>query len=128
MTLLRLAGDLESCVAVANDSVGAQASGLLREQFPAVAKRERALNEALISRDERDRIIPTHEQIEPQLMGLVQNVTRKHGTDVNIINKTILQKSEHINYCNVAVSFYEEIKRLPREQKVALVRYLYDQS
>jgi hypothetical protein len=117
--------DTASCVALADDSKGARLGVSLAAQFPALSKRELAANEAIISRTDPRRSIPTEAEVEKQLSYVISKLSAKAGNNLDILNKANLAESDYPEYCKVAIEFRQEVMRLPKKQAADLLRYLH---
>jgi hypothetical protein len=47
------------------------------------------------------------------------------GVRLSLLDQPNLGPSDYKDYCGMTLSMFREIRRLPREEAVALLRYLY---
>jgi hypothetical protein len=118
--------DPESCVALEDDSKGARLKVDLAKLYPALASKELALNQALIeSKMFGTHSIPNDRQVEPYLEKVANRMTTRTGLRLGLLEKAKLEPAEYGPFCEVALAFYREVRRLPIGEATALMRNIY---
>jgi hypothetical protein len=122
------AADPGSCVAVHDPSRGAK-GGLARDLsllFPDMAPKELSVYEAIMKSDGLvGRFMPTKEQVEPYLETVRGRLAGRPDLKLDLISKPTLAPAEYKPFCELMLAFYREVRRLPANQSVAVLRNLF---
>jgi hypothetical protein len=115
----------ESCVALSDDSKGANLTVNLAQRLPVLFGREMAVLERVASVDPGTAVAaPTADQAQ-QYINTVYTQLRKLPVQSELLNSNTLTESQFQPYCAVVVAFYQAVLKLPRDDKINLLRYLY---
>lgn len=118
--------DPESCVALEDDTKGARLKSDLMKLFPAIADKELSLRQALIeSQAHGTRVIPTDQQVEPYLEKVRGKLARRSDVKLDLIEKAKLTPADYKPFCVTVLTFYQEVRRLPAREAVAVLRNIY---
>jgi len=121
------AADPESCVAVQDPSRGAR--GLTRDLsllFPDVGDKELAVYEGIMAAGSPDgRFVPTKEQVEAYLEKVRGRLADRSDLQIALISKPTLAPADYTPFCEVMLAFYREVRRLPANQSIAVLRDLF---
>jgi hypothetical protein len=113
----------ESCVALSDESKGANLTVNLAQQLPALFGREMAVLERVASTDSAiaaltaDKAKPYLDKVYAQLL--------KQPLQIELLGRGTLVESEFTPYCALVIAFYKGVLTLPPDDKVNLLRYLY---
>jgi hypothetical protein len=115
----------ESCVALSDESKGANLTVNLQKQFPALFTRELAVLERIASIGPSPAIAaPTADQVQPYLQNVFATL-RQQPVQNELLGRSTLTSSEFQPYCSLVIAFYEAVLALPADQRIGLLRYLY---
>jgi hypothetical protein len=73
----------------------------------------------------KDKHIPREEEVEASLKQISTGLQRRFGDDAQLLSADNVAVEKHRAYCEVLVSTYAAVLKLPRTQAVALLRYIY---
>src|SRR5262249_18511610 len=106
---------------------GARQRSDLGKMFPKISSEEFALKQSLIETDVyvRKALIPSDEQVKPYLEKLLAKLDTRTGLQLDLFDKERLLPSEFQKYCETLLAFYQELRRLPKQEAVALARKIY---
>ena len=117
--------DAESCVALSDDSKGANLTNNLARDFPAIFARDMKTLDRVASSPVDDTIeIPGQQQVEAQLENVFAGLQAK-PLQLPLLNKAKLVPAEFGPYCDLVIAFYAAALKLPKKDSVNLLRYLY---
>lgn len=117
------AADPESCVAIEDPSRGAQLKSDLAELFPALAEREMSLTQSIIESGSGPRsAIPSAAQIEPYLVKVWGALSKRSDLRRELMDRSTLTPDEFRPFCEIALAFYQEVRRLPAGEAAAIMR------
>jgi hypothetical protein len=115
----------ESCVALSDDSKGANLTVNLAQLLPVPFAREMAVLERVASIDPAATVAaPTSDQAR-QYLDKVYMQLLKQPVQSELLGRSTLVASEFMPYCALAIAFYQTVLTLPPEGRVNLLRYLY---
>jgi hypothetical protein len=115
----------ESCVALSDDTKGANLTLNIEKEFPALFAREMAVLERVAGIDPGTVVAPlTAEQARPSLE-TVFAALHSQPVQSDLLGRTQLAPTEFLPYCSLVIAFYEDVLALPAEQRIDLLRYLY---
>jgi hypothetical protein len=118
--------DPESCAAIEDASRGARLKSDLAKLFPTLADKEPALNQAIIESKASQRpAIPTDVQVEPYLAKVRSRLARRSGLRLELIERPKLAPDEFKPFCEATLAFYQEVRALPTNEAVAVLRNIY---
>ena len=118
--------DPESCVAIEDASRGARVKSDLAKLFPALADQEPALHQSIIEgKANRRPAIPTDAQVEPYLAKVRSRLARRTGLRLELIERPKLAPDEFKPFCEATLAFYQEVRALPTNEAVAVLRNIY---
>jgi hypothetical protein len=121
--------DPESCVALEDPSRGARLKSDLQKQFPAIASKELTLLQTLIeSESHASRSLPTDQQVDAYLDKVRSKLESRPGLQLAVLDKDQLMPGDYKPYCEAALAFYEEIRRLPTREASAVLRNIYAEA
>jgi hypothetical protein len=118
--------DAESCVAIEDTSRGARLKNDLAKLFPSLAAKELALNQSIIeSRAGERRAIPTDQEVAPYLEKVGGRLARRPELNLDLLDKPTLTPDEFKPFCEAALAFYQEIRRLPMGEATRVLRKMF---
>jgi hypothetical protein len=118
--------DPEGCVAIEDASRGAQLTRDLAKLLPALADKELPLNQSIIeSKADQRPAIPTDAQVEPYLAKVRGRLARRSGLRLELIERPKLAPEEFKPFCETMLAFYREVRALPTNEAVAVLRNIY---
>jgi hypothetical protein len=118
--------DPESCVALEDESKGARLRSNLSKLFPEISSRELSLKQAIIESDVTGgRSIPTSEQIQPYLDKVYGKLAKRSELRLGLFEKETLDAAEYRPFCELTLAFYQELRRLPKNESGAILRNIY---
>jgi hypothetical protein len=118
--------DPERCISLVDETKGAKLNVNLARQFRDIFRMELDLH-ANILRDAKKEGVkaPTERQVQPYLSKVFFALGSMPGVRLSLLDQPNLGPSDYKDYCGMTLSMFREIRRLPREEAVALLRYLY---
>jgi hypothetical protein len=115
----------ESCVALSDDTKGANLTVNIEKEFPALFAREMTVLARVAGIDPGTVVAPlTAEQARPSLE-TVFAALHSQPVQSDLLGRTRLVSAEFLPYCRLVIAFYEDVRALPAEQTTDLLRYLY---
>jgi hypothetical protein len=114
----------ESCVALSDESKGANLTVNLAQQLPALFGREMAVLERVASADSATVAAATADKAKPYL-DKVYTQLLKQPVQIELLGRGTLVESEFMPYCALVIAFYKTVLTLPPDDRVNLLRYLY---
>jgi hypothetical protein len=106
---------------------GAKLTANLRRQFPELFEREQALHAEILNADGQsspDSVAPA-EQAGPSLVKAFNTIAARPGTKLSLLAQDKLAPSEYQDYCQVTLALFREVRQLPKQEAVRVLRYLY---
>lgn len=118
--------DPESCVALEDDSKGARLKSNLAKLYPEISSRELSLKQAIIEADVTGgRSLPTSRQVQPYLEKVHAKLARRADLRLGLFDKDKLEATEYRPFCELALAFYQELRRLPKNESSTVLRTIY---
>jgi GYF domain 2 len=115
----------ESCVALSDDTKGANLTLNIEKGFPALFAREMAVLERVAGIDPGTVVAAlTADEAQPSLE-TVFAALRSQPVQSDLLGRPRLAPAEFLPYCRLVIAFYEDVLALPAEQRINLLRYLY---
>jgi len=115
----------ESCVALSDDSKGANLTVNLAQQLPVLFGRELAILERVASVDPGTVVAaPTADQAQ-QYINAVYAQLRKLPVQSELLNSNTLTESQFQPYCALVIAFYQTALGLSPDDRINLLRFLY---
>jgi hypothetical protein len=115
----------ESCVALSDESKGANLTVNLAKDLPALFAREMAVLERVANADTGASIgVPAADQARKYL-DVVYGRLAKQPVKNELLGRDKLVESEFLPYCTLVIAFYETVLALGAEDRINLLRYLY---
>jgi uncharacterized protein DUF4339 len=120
--------DPESCVALVDNSKDARMRANLAHNFPENSERELALYEVVMSAGiKTGRPLLTEAQATQNMQKIFLSPAFGKAR-LAVFSKSTLLPSEYEGYCEASFTFYKEINKLPKQQALDLLRYLFAAS
>jgi hypothetical protein len=115
----------ESCVALSDESKGANLTVNLAQQLPVLFGREMAILERVANVDPGTTVAaPPADQVA-QYINTVYNQLRKLPVQSELLNSNTLTESQFQPYCALVIAFYQTALGLPPDDRNNLLRFLY---
>jgi hypothetical protein len=115
----------ESCVALSDESKGANLTANLAKDFPMLFVRDMTVLDRIAATDPKAvAAAPTLEEARP-LIESVFAALSKLPVQRDLLQREKLTPQEFSSYCDLVVAFYGAVLALPEADKVKLLRYLY---
>jgi hypothetical protein len=115
----------ESCVALSDETKGAQLTSNLARDFPVQFIRDMSLLERVAGANPHATIVPpTKEQVQPYIETVFSRL-RQLPVKIDLWGRDQLDPSEFEAYCTLVIAFYQAVLELPRDNEINLLRYLY---
>jgi hypothetical protein len=115
----------ESCVALSDESKGANLTSNLAKELPIQFVRDMSVLERIAGTNPHTSIAPmTAEEARPYLE-TVFNRLRQQSVKSELLGRAKLEPADFQPYCALVIAFYQAVLDLPRDDKVNLLRYLY---
>jgi len=71
------------------------------------------------------RSIPSSQQVQPYLEKVYGKLARRSDLRLGLFEKDKLDATEYRPFCDLALAFYQELRRLPKSESSAILRTLY---
>jgi hypothetical protein len=118
----------ESCVALSDDSKGANLRVNLAQQLPVLFGREMAVLERVAEIDPAATVAaPTADQARKYIDKVYMQL-HKQPVQSELLGGATLAQLEFMPYCRLVVAFYQTVLTLPPEDRINLLRYLYERA
>jgi hypothetical protein len=115
----------ENCVALSDDTKGANLTLNIEKEFPALFAREMAVLERVAGIDPGTVVAPlTTDEAQPSLE-TVFAALRSQPVQTDLLGRNRLAPTEFLPYCRLVIAFYQDVLALPADQRINLLRYLY---
>jgi hypothetical protein len=114
----------ESCVALSDESKGANLTVNLAQQLPVLFGREMAVLERVASADSATVAAATADKAKPYLDKVYAQLL-KQPVQTELLGRGTLVESEFMPSCALVIAFYKTVLTLPPDDRVNLLRYLY---
>lgn len=115
----------ESCVALSDESKGAQLTTNLARELPALFSREMSVLERVAATNGHTAVAAMSAAEARPYFDKVAAVLMRESVRADLQTRARLDPSEFQPYCALVIAFYQAVLDLPRDDKVNLLRNLY---
>jgi hypothetical protein len=119
--------DPEGCVAFEDPTKGAKLNVNLATQFPELSQKDLELKRVLLETARKTRPRPKEEVATRTLNRIGEQLEKRFGTKVELLDAEKLDRSQFRDFCDVAIAFYEELRKLPTKDGADVARHIYSQ-
>jgi hypothetical protein len=81
----------------------------------------------LLETARKQRPLPKEEVVTRTLNRVGEQLERRFGTRVELLNADKLDRSQYGDFCDVAIAFYEEVRKLPTKDGADVARHIYSE-
>jgi len=119
--------DPEGCVAFEDPTKGAKLNVNLATKFPELSQKDLEFRRVLLEAARKTRPLPKEEVATRILNRIGEQLEKRFGTKVELLDVEKLDRSQFRDFCDVAIAFYEELRKLPIKDGADVARHIYSQ-
>jgi len=117
--------DPEGCVAFEDNTKGAKLNVNLATRFPQLMEKDLEFKRTLLETARKARPLPNEQVVARALNRISEQLERRFGTRVELLNADKLDRSQYRDFCDIAIAFYEEVHKLPTKDAAEVARHIY---